>query len=676
MEDREIVEKFVEFLTTYSYDSLSRCVEKGEKSIKIDFKKLDLYLPEIADQLLEEPKRIIELFKQGLKEIDVPLEEDIEIRFYNLPETSFVKIKDIRSKHINKLIYIEGIVRQTSEVRPVASMITYECTSSGTLIDVKLEERLTKREPAICPHCGKRGRFIMRSQKLIDTQRIVIEESPELLEGGEQAKRISVFLHKDLVDPEIVKKACPGNKVRVIGIVMEVPIVMKKTGTIRYDLIIEANNFEPIQQEFEEIEISEEDEKKIKELAKRKDIYKILRDSIAPTIIGYKVIKEAILLQLFGGIRKELPDGTTRRGDIHVLLVGDPGVAKSQLLRHVAALAPKARYVTGKGTSAAGLTAAVVKDEFLRGWSLEAGALVLANRGICVIDEIDKMSKEDREAMHEALEQQTVSIAKANIQATLNAQTTVLAAANPKLGRFDPYLPIPDQINLPPTLINRFDLIFTIRDIPEKDKDEVIAEHMLRVAREPEKTKPLVDPELMRKYIAYAKQNCFPKLTKGAMEELKNFYISLRSKHATSGEEVRPIPISPRQLEALVRLAEASARVRLSNKVGRADAKRAIKLLTYCLRQVGIEPETGEIDIDRIVTGISAVQRSRIITIKNVIANLESKYGEMVPISEVIEEAKKFNIEEGRVEEILDRMRREGEIYEPKPGFIRRLTKV
>lgn len=672
-EEVEVVERCVEFLSSYSYESISRAVERGEKCIKIDFRKLDLYFPEIADMLLEEPKKVIESFKRSLASLDLPSDE-FEIRFFNLPETSFVKIKDLRSKHINKLIYIEGIVRQTSEVRPIACEAIYECSSCGKLIDVKLEERLMRREPQICPNCGGR-RFILRSQKLVDAQRLVIEESPEMLEGGEQAKRISVLLYKDLVDPDIVKKACPGNKVRIVGIVMEVPVVMKKTGSIRYDLIIEANNLEPIQQEFEEIEISPSDVEEIRRLSSQPDIYEKFINSIAPTIVGYTEIKEAILLQLFGGVRKELPDGTTRRGDIHILLVGDPGVAKSLLLRYVASLAPKARYVTGKGTSAAGLTAAVVRDEFLRGWSLEAGALVLTNRGICVIDEIDKMGKEDREAMHEALEQQTVSISKANVQATLTAQTSVLAAANPKLGRFDPYLPIAEQIDLPPTLINRFDLIFTIRDVPEKGKDEIIAEHMLTVARDPNEKRPAISPELMRKYIAYSKQNCKPKLTQEAIEELKNFYVTLRSKHATSGEEVKPIPISPRQLEALVRLAEASARVRLSEKVTKEDAQRAIRLLTFCLRQVGLEPETGEIDIDRIVTGISAVQRSRIITIKNILNNLEAKYGEMISVSEVIEEAKKFGIEEERTEEILNKMKREGEIFEPKPGFIKRLPK-
>ena len=301
------------------------------------------------------------------------------------------------------------------------------------------------------------------------------------------------------------------------------------------------------------------------------------------------------------------------RGDIHILLVGDPGVAKSQMLKYITAVSPKARYVSGKGASGAGITAAVVKDEFLKGWALEAGALVLANKGICCVDEIDKMDKDDRVAMHEAMEQQSITISKANIHSTLRAETTILAAANPKLGRFDPYRPIGSQIDMPPTLISRFDLIFAIRDLPDKKKDLKLATHILESFREPERLVPDIEPDLMRKYIAYAKIHCKPKLSKEALCVIKDFFVTLRGKRKGDMDEgIQPVPLTARQLEAMVRIAAASARIRLSNDVTKEDAKRSVELMKFCLTQVGMDTETGEIDIDRIVTGITSTTRNRI----------------------------------------------------------------
>ena len=253
----------------------------------------------------------------------------------------------------------------------------------------------------------------------------------------------------------------------------------------------------------------------------------------------------------------------------------------------------------------------------------------------------------------------TVSIAKANIQATLRCQTSVLAAANPKFGRFDPYTPIALQIDLPAPLINRFDLIFTIRDIPNKERDEKIASHVLELQQKSGKIDSPIEPKLLRKYIAYAKINIKPILTDGAVEEIKKFYVDLRNKGQVSEGEIRPIPISARQLEALVRLAEASAKVRLSNEVKRKDAKKAIEILTHCLMQVGIDPETGKIDIDRISTGITATQRSRIVVIREIVKDLDVKYNKLIPIEAIFEEASKKGYSENQVEEALEKLKRE-----------------
>ncbi len=350
-------------------------------------------------------------------------------------------------------------------------------------------------------------------------------------------------------------------------------------------------------------------------------------------------------------------------------------VHNSQILKRIQLVAPKSRYVSGKGASGVGLTAAVVKDEFIKGYSLEAGALVLCNNGLCCIDEFDKMSDEDRNTIHEALEQQTVSIAKANIQATLLARTTVLAAANPKYGRFDPYQILVKQIELSPTLIDRFDLIFTIRDIPSLQMDQDMARFILeKLHQQKGVVKPEMSSDFLKKYVAFAKQNYNPVLTDEAVREIQEFYVSLRNKETiTGGREIRSVPISPRHLEGLVRLAEASARVQLRKKVTKEDARRAINLLQHCLQSVATDPETGRIDIDLISTGVSASQRSRLKMVQDIISELAAAGQKDIPIDDIVSLGKEKGLKEGDIEETIETLKRHGEIFEPKRGSIQKL---
>ena len=672
MEAAKQIKCFQEFIESNYYANLLETARKEHKFLIIDFMDLAKFNPDLANELLDDPEEVIKAAELSVEQFD--LEGDVKslnIRFKNLPESQKVLIRDIRSKHIGKLMFVEGIVKQKSDVRPQVTAAKFECPSCGNIINI-LQLDTNFKEPSRCG-CGRKGKFRLLSKELVDAQGIVLEEVPESIEGGEQPKRINILLKKDLVSPISERKTGPGSKISIVGLIKEVPIILR-TGSksTRFDLLIEANFLEAIEETFYEVEISEEEEEKIKEIAKDPRVYEKLVKSVAPSIYGYEKIKEALLLQLMGGVRKVRKDKVVSRGDMHILLVGDPGAGKSALLKRIHLVAPKGRYVAGKGVSGAGITAAVVRDEFLRGWSLEAGALVLASNGICIIDEMDKMGPDDRDAMHEALEQQTISISKANIQATLIARTTVLAAANPKFGRFDPYGVVADQIDLPPTLINRFDLIFPIKDLPEETKDKKLAEHILGLHQMPSLAEAEISTSLLKKYIAYAKQKIIPKLTDGALEEIKDFYLKMRA--SGGGEEgIRTIPISPRQLEALVRLSEASARMRLSDKVMRKDAKRAVELLEYCLMQVGFDKETGKIDIDRITTGITATQRSYISNIKEIIAELESKIGKTIPIDDIIAEAIAKDIAEEQVEEAIEKLKRSGDLFEPRRGFISRI---
>ncbi len=1206
---RDQIQRFQEFLEASYLKKIHELVSSGKRSLYIEFPELAQQDPELAEQLLMEPEETIKASEVALQQFDLPKEE-FRIRFLNLPNSQKVKIRDIRSTHLDNLIMIEGIVRQASDVRPQVISAKFECRSCGNLITVpQIESKF--REPQRCS-CGARGRFRVSEKILVDAQRLVIEESTDALQGGEQPKRLSVFVREDMVEPKMEKKTTPGSKVKVIGILKEVPLTAKSGGQLtRYDLALETNSIESVQQTYDDIDITQEDEQKIKELANDANVYQKLINSIAPSVYGHEEIKGALVLQLMGGVRKERSDGTSVRGDMHILLVGDPGAAKSTLLTFISKMAPRARYVAGRGASAAGITASVVKDEFMRGWALEAGAIVLANKGIlclhpdteivgdnkivkikelfdeekkqlgmqageeieyhnlnikvptfdtkafqmkngratkirrkkyknkimtlhfrsgfsltltpehkllngsdviwkpaqefrigdkviaplklpekkeqivlfdilpdlwkvslnkeekddikkslrekfttlascnkyfnldrsylsgnrqftlkqlktilsfldkqqewkhktlnysrkhrgerleittitpslgyilgflygdgtvqisqrrtqirmiqslihqsysnqftyhwkkvfgkdisyikylsksiirgkevnsqckifyhgsnllgniytfvtgnnlanllllddetlkafiagvmdsdgCIstktsektkkkyqvqhidfmfdtvnkeanmnfilalrrldcygklirqnnyflveltgrtdvaalkkeiekysvkaknkdilatrknissisqkipgvpiaaiakkiidesntshlvkegiwstlyrykrrliepsrdqmikimqklilssemkrqiatiiardyfideivnieeqvhegyvydiyvpethnfvangvivhncLDEMDKMSMEDTSALHEAMAQQQVTISKANIQATLSAQTTVLAAANPKLGRFDPFQPIAAQINLPPALINRFDLIFPVRDIPNKETDAKIASHILEGHATGIKEQE-ISTDILRKYIAYVHQHVFPKLSPGAIEEIKEFYVGLRNSANSSDQGgIKPIPISARQLEALVRLAEGSARVRLSNQVTKKDARNAIKILKFCMMQVGFDYETGQFDMDRIATGVPASTRNKILVIKEIIHELEARGKKTIPIEDIFAEAGEKNLTEPQVEEILEKLKKEGEIYEPKRGWISKL---
>jgi len=1125
----EQINVFYNFFDSYFLDKILEITRSDKESILIDFSLLSKFNIDLSENLLNNPDETLKTAELALSKFDNT--KKILPRFYNLPKSHTVFIRNVRSKHIGKFISAIGVIKQKTGVRPRVIGAKFECPSCGSIISKKQEEQ-SFTQPTHCS-CGRKGRFKLIDKNLIDSQKIVIEESYETLDGGSQPRRVPAILNNDLCSPWSDHRINAGTKVEVTGIVREVPITTRAGGqSTTFEMVIEVNYVAPMEDDFSEITIDENELKEIKKLASDPEVFNLLRESIAPSIYGHELIKDALILQIFGGVRKVRNDGGVTRGDTHILLIGDPGTGKcvsgdtkvilsdgtittfeklcedinfnedyshisegvmsfdldgvssihnatklwkrkcsekmfyvktssgrelkitenhplfttyggfiygeeisnltkgefialprklniggsfqqlskefkrskaggkltpfipdfvdkeiarlfayiiaesyvahtnssgivsftnndliliddfrrilekrfklpvhnkklnkykssyeiyvsckefiyfleylgpgivtssgnkrvpncinkspnyivreflkamfecdgyvdrrrlevsytsksrglvddlqilllrfgihssikkkikcatntikkikreyftlsiygdfarkfsneigfiserknshlsesrksntnidvipnvhkilkvlrlknklsqfdfpiprttyqhyergdrnpsrknlikisdmymkidpnnvfaqslyklsnsdllwdkieeikeidseeyvydfevqrthnfvangvmihnSMLVKRISVIAPKSYFVSGKGASGAGLTATVQRDETTGTWVLEAGALVLANKGYLMIDEMDKMNKEDRDAMHSGLEQQEIHVSKANVQATLKCETTVLAAANPKFGRFDPYLTISEQIDMPPSLINRFDLIFPVKDIPDKEKDKKMAEFILRLhqSKGGKITEVPISTELFRKFVAYARQNCIPRLTDEAINKILEEYVEIRN---SGGEDnIKSVPISSRQLEGIIRLSEASAKVRLSPTVDIEDAKRAIDLVMHCLMEIAVDQETGKIDIDKISSGISASERNKIMGVKGIIAELEEKIGKVIPIDDIIKEAEKKGISSEKVEEAIEKLKRAGDIFEPRINFISRL---
>jgi replicative DNA helicase Mcm len=636
-----------------SKEEIEKFIREEEKSIILDYEKIKSYLNnKQLDLLLNKTEKFLEQISIYFSE---RLDRKVKVRIKNLPESlRYLRIRDIRSEHKDKLIQVEGIIKISSEVRPFIIKTKYLHEDCGGEFWVE-NKNFVIEKPKKCPICGgTKGKFIEIDHETIDIQRLLIEEPADQIEKGEQPAQITVILKEDLCEPRMERKTLPGIRVKIYGIVKEL-----KSSNLKaiLDLYIDAIYIEPVDKDVEDISISPEDERKIKELAKSTDLLNLIASSVAPGLYGkqYEIIKKAIALQLVsGGKRKRSVD---ERKNIHILILGDPGVGKSKLLKYVSEIAPKSKYVVGVTSSSVGLTAAVRRDEIFKGgWVLEAGALVLTSGGLVCIDELDKLSTEELQSLHEAMEQQTITIDKANIHATLRTETSILAAANPKFGRWDKMKSIADQIDLPPTIVNRFDLIFVLIDEPNPQQDETIVNELLKGLKE--ERRPPLDKDLLRKYIIYAKK-IEPQWTNTALDIVKDFYIKLRSSY---GEGT--IPITTRQLMSIIRIAEASAKIRLSPIVTEDDVNLAKELLLYSLKEVGINPETNRLDIDIIMSGISSTQRQKLSKVLDIIKDLQKDFPDGVPLNEILNESKKYNLEEEKVKETIEKLLKEGYIYE------------
>ena len=672
---KEFLEGFKDRDDQYMYvDAIDRMMPKSSKYIVVDYNDL-VIVPEIALMFVTNPDTILDAFSRAIKEVlqtrfpeyAEKIMDEVRVRLINYPlERS---LRQINSETIGNITSVSGMVVRASEVKPLARELIFKC-DDGHITKIIQVRGMGAKNPAICdnPECKLRD-FELKPEesKFIDFQILRLQELPEDLPPGQLPHYIDVTITQDLVD-----NARPGDRIVLTGIVrveQESVTGIAKGRSILYRLRIEGNNIEFLggrgtktSRKIEREEVSSDEEKMIKSLAQSPDIYERLKSSFAPHIQGQSLIKEAILLLIVGSNQRSLGDGSKIRGDINIFLVGDPGTAKSEMLKFCSRIAPRGLYTSGRGSTAAGLTAAVVRDKTGM-MMLEAGAVVLGDQGLVSIDEFDKMKAEDRSALHEVMEQQSASIAKGGIVATLNARTSILAAANPMYGKYDRYKNITENINIPIPLLTRFDLIFVVRDIPSREKDAEIARHIIKMhTPQGASRRSVIDMDTLTKYLAYCKR-LEPKLTPEAERKILDYYLQMRK---VDSEDM--MTVTPRQLEGMIRLSTARARLLMKNTVEEEDAERAIYLIQSTMEDAGVDVNTGKVDIG-VLHGRPRSEVSKMQLFMDVLRSLEGETKVPVPERDLVQElvkTEKFTDDDAH--NFIKKMQKDSTIYESQSG--------
>ncbi|KHN03280.1 DNA replication licensing factor mcm2 [Glycine soja] len=610
---RFIARKFKDFLLTYLNPKnehrdkeyvwlINEMVSASKCSLEIDYKQFIYVHPNIAIWLADAPQSVLEVMEDVTKNVVFELHpnyrnihQKIYVRITNLPV--YDQIRNIRQIHLNTMIRIGGVVTRRSGVFPQLQQVKYDCNKCGAILGPFFQNSYSEVKVGSCPECQSKGPFTVNIEQTIyrNFQKLTLQESPGIVPAGRLPRYKEVILLNDLIDC-----ARPGEEIEVTGVYTNNfdLSLNTKNGFPVFATVVEANYVTKKQDLFSAYKLTQEDIEEIENLAKDPRIGERIVKSIAPSIYGHDDIKTAIALAMFGGQEKNVEGKHRLRGDINVLLLGDPGTAKSQFLKYVEKTGQRAVYTTGKGASAVGLTAAVHKDPVTREWTLEGGALVLADKGICLIDEFDKMNDQDRVSIHEAMEQQSISISKAGIVTSLQARCSVIAAANPVGGRYDSSKTFSQNVELTDPIISRFDILCVVKDVVDPVTDEMLATFVVdshfksqpKGAKQDDKSfsefqdihasAMPADPEilpqqLLKKYITYAKLNIFPRLQDADMDKLSHVYAELR-RESSHGQGV---PIAVRHIESMIRMSEAHARMHLRQHVTQEDVDMAIRVL-------------------------------------------------------------------------------------------------
>jgi len=708
-DDTEMIDTFTEFFQEYCDADVQALIEQysdGERSLYVDWEDLHQFSPEVAKKFIHEPY-LREYAEEALRLYETS--EDVSLgqahfRLTNLPETT--PLGEIDADDRGTLVQFIGSVEKMTGVSPNITTAAFECQRCGTLTRIPQDGDLQK--PYECQGCERQGPFRINyhKSKFIDAQRLYIKE---FTDGFEDQGPTGVTVE---IEDDITGEVAIGDAVIVTGMAQ---LKQEANNSNRFEFYIKGHSVQRCDRDFPALEITQDEKQKIIELSNQDDLYEQLVGSIAPTVYGKKMEKRALLFQLFDGVEKNHADGTQVRGSIHTLFVSDPGTFIERILKSAAQYSPNAVEVSGSETSSTGLTTSAVRSSDStnsRGWEIEAGPLIKADQGHALINGIEDLGSGAENSLVTVMGQQSVDASKATASTSYSARTSIMAVGNPVYGRFDEYEPISNQIDLSGDLISAFDLILAITDQPDPREDEQRAERTLQTAKSGEiktnyeettvstyseeaaeqaeaEVSPRIDPELLRKYVTYAKENCYPTLSEDAEEKIKQFYVDVRSRGANNDA---PVPISEQDLETLVRLAEASARMRLSDTVNEGDAERAIDMVAYMLEELGLDPATGSLDADAIKSKkktVPADPGSDLLTeemveewdsyrsqdqreiFRRIVEHFETDAAEGAPVESILEFAESVGMARSAANDEIDKLRQMGEVYEPKTNHLR-----
>ncbi|KAK4999108.1 MCM DNA helicase complex subunit [Elasticomyces elasticus] len=616
---RTIAREFKSFLTEYIdehgtsvYGVRIRTLgEVNAESLEVCWEHLSEAKPTIAYFLVNVPAEVLKIFDSVAMEVTLfhypdyeRIHSEIHVRITDLPVS--YTLRQLRQSHLNCLLRVSGVVTRRTGVFPQLKYVKFDCTKCGVTLGPFPQDSSTEVKISYCQNCQSRGPFVLNSEKTVyrNYQKLTLQESPGTVPAGRLPRHREVILLWDLID-----SAKPGEEVEITGIYRNNYDLHlnNKNGFPVFATVLEANYVVKSHDQLAGFRLTEQDERDIRQLSRDPQIVNKIVNSIAPSIYGHTDIKTAVALSLFGGVSKEAQGKHSIRGDINILLLGDPGTAKSQVLKYIESTAHRAVFATGQGASAVGLTASVRRDPLTAEWTLEGGALVLADKGTCLIDEFDKMNDQDRTSIHEAMEQQTISISKAGIVTTLQARCAVIAAANPIGGRYNSTVPFSQNVELTEPILSRFDILCVVRDTVDPAEDERLASFVVNshgrahpVAssavgtqtqttasmdvdgqrgaqdgdddRSGQSQKGPISQELLRKYILYARKKCRPKLYQIDQDKIARLFADMRRESMVTGA----YPITVRHLESILRIAESFAKMRLSDYCSAGDIDRAI----------------------------------------------------------------------------------------------------